>query len=298
MYGKHFESMYTGSMFGAGMNVFAVWGFAIANKGSDGVVEINPPFVASALGCGVEDVTSAIEFLCSPDENSRSEDKDGRRLLKVGSFTYEVVNHAKYVGMKNAEDRRRQGRESQARFREKHGGTVVSSSKQIVINSKQPVINSKQPVINSKQPVINSKQSKPIKIEDEDKDILKPLSSKLDGTVKDLFSFWQKTLKHPKAILSADRLKKIKARLKEGYPPERIKSAILGIANSPHNMGINEHGKKYDDIELICRTGSNVDRFADMETTEAVDDWWQTDEGGKPIFGIDGQLMPREDDRP
>jgi len=124
------------------------------------------------------------------------------------------------------------------------------------------------------------------------------LSSKLDGAVKDLFSFWQKTLKHPKAILSADRLKKIKARLKEGYPPERIKSAILGIANSPHNMGINEHGKKYDDIELICRTGSNVDRFADMETTEAVDDWWQTDEGGKPIFGIDGQLMPREDDRP
>ena len=30
-FGKHFVSMYEGSMFGAGLNVFAVWGYVIAH---------------------------------------------------------------------------------------------------------------------------------------------------------------------------------------------------------------------------------------------------------------------------
>lgn len=93
---------------------------------------------------------------------------------------------------------------------------------------------------------------------------VKPLSSKLDD-VKEIFSYWQSELNHAKAILSADRAKAIKARLKEGYSVDRIKQAIRGIKKSPHNMGQNDRGKKFDDIELICRRGSNVDRFAEME---------------------------------
>ena len=35
-------------------------------------------------------------------------------------------------------------------------------------------------------------------------------------------------------------------------------------------MGQNERGTIYDDIELICRDGKNVDRFADAENHRPV----------------------------
>jgi len=80
-----------------------------------------------------------------------------------------------------------------------------------------------------------------------------------------IFEFWQSELNHPQSRLDKKRLAAIKARLSEGYSVDRIKQAIRGIKNCPHNMGQNDRNQRYDDIELICRTGANVDRFADAE---------------------------------
>jgi len=88
------------------------------------------------------------------------------------------------------------------------------------------------------------------------------LSSKLDS-VKDVFVYWQQELKHPQSKLDKKREKAINARLQEGYSVDRIKQAIQGIKKIPHNMGQNDRNTIYDDIELICRSGANVDRFAD-----------------------------------
>ena len=88
--------------------------------------------------------------------------------------------------------------------------------------------------------------------------------------VEEIFSYWQTELGHEQAKLGDDRLKPIKARLKEGYTVERIKQAVRGIKNCPHNMGVNEQKVRYDDIELICRNGKNVDRFADMERPKEI----------------------------
>jgi hypothetical protein len=87
----------------------------------------------------------------------------------------------------------------------------------------------------------------------------------VNDQVNEVFEFWKLELNHPKASLDKTRHKAIKARLSEGYTPERIKQAIRGIKKSPHNMGQNDRNTVYDDIELICRSGKNVDRFADME---------------------------------
>lgn len=90
-----------------------------------------------------------------------------------------------------------------------------------------------------------------------------------DGLVQEIFDYWRSCLNHPKAILDAKREKAIRARLKEGYTVERIKAAIDGIQRSPHHMGQNDRQTVYDDIELICRSGTNVDKFADMALGEA-----------------------------
>lgn len=95
-FAKVFSSMYTGSMYGAGMHVFAVWGWVLANKDENGELEINPPLVSHVLGGTVEQVEDAIQYLTSPDPRSRSSEHEGRRLIKISQFGYRVVNHEQY----------------------------------------------------------------------------------------------------------------------------------------------------------------------------------------------------------
>jgi len=95
-YAKVFRTMYTGSLYGAGMHVFAVWGWVLAHKNAEGIVEVNPRLVGGELGGTVEQVGSALDYLMAPDPESRSKEDDGCRLVKVGQFEYQVVNHAKY----------------------------------------------------------------------------------------------------------------------------------------------------------------------------------------------------------
>jgi hypothetical protein len=106
MYGKSFASMYVGSMRGAGLHVFGVWNYCIANCDAKGEVEINADIVAFLLGCEAEQINKALEFLMSPDPNSRTKDEEGRRLLRLGQFSYKLVNHRHYQAMRTAEERR------------------------------------------------------------------------------------------------------------------------------------------------------------------------------------------------
>lgn len=126
MFGKHFASMYDGSMVGAGAIVFAVMGYVIANQVPDrkvgSQVRLNPKLLSAILGESEKDVTRAITYLCSPDPDTTTKTAKGRRLVKIGEFDYQVVNGAKYRMIRNEEDRREQNREAQFRFRAKKNG--------------------------------------------------------------------------------------------------------------------------------------------------------------------------------
>lgn len=116
MYGKFFASTYTGSMFGAGSNVFAVWGYVIANT-IDGQVELNPRLLSAALGASEDDVIGAIDYLCSPDPRSRSKVSDGKRLIREGEFAYRVPTFQNYRNIRNEEERREYNRIKKAEER-------------------------------------------------------------------------------------------------------------------------------------------------------------------------------------
>jgi hypothetical protein len=122
MFGKLFDSLFTGSMYGAGSPKFALMAYVIANMKPDREVgfqvELNPADLANRIGEPVNVIQSAIDFLCAPDKKSRSPAEDGRRLVQLGSYDYRVVNGAKYNDIKNEQERRRGNRERQARFRE------------------------------------------------------------------------------------------------------------------------------------------------------------------------------------
>ena len=80
-------------------------------------------------------------------------------------------------------------------------------------------------------------------------------------TVERIFTYWQKRMEHPKAQLSDERGRAIVKALKMGYTPHDLCCAIQGCSLTPHNMGQNERGEKYDSIELILRSASQIDRF-------------------------------------
>jgi hypothetical protein len=126
MFGKHFASMYTGSMMGAGAVPFAIMGYVIANLRPDpevgAQVELNPRLLAAILGENEAVIETGLKFLCAPDANSRTKDRDGRRLIRVGQFDYQVVNGAKYAAIRNEDDRRRSNREAKRRERARKMG--------------------------------------------------------------------------------------------------------------------------------------------------------------------------------
>lgn len=125
-FGKHFASMYEGSLIGSGSVVFAVMGYVIANQrpevGKDGerlVVTLNPRLLGMILGDGEKAVEEAIEFLCKKDENSHSKEQGGKRLVRLDQFDYWVVNGRYYRELGREERRREQNREAARRFRQK-----------------------------------------------------------------------------------------------------------------------------------------------------------------------------------
>jgi len=148
MFGKHFKQMYTGSMAGSGPVVFALWGYIISNADEEGNVEVNKRIVATAIGCSVEDIALALQFLQQPDPDSRSTEEQGKRLVQEGPFAYRIVTYQRYRLMRSNDDRREYMREYMRKYRAEHGENVNK-----IVNSKVNGANSKVNV-NTCKPVL------------------------------------------------------------------------------------------------------------------------------------------------
>lgn len=83
-------------------------------------------------------------------------------------------------------------------------------------------------------------------------------TSSLRSDVAECFAYWQERCNHPTAKLTADRRRRIEARLRENYTVHDVRRGIDGAARGAF---VNESGKRFDDIELICRTGSKLEDF-------------------------------------
>lgn len=80
------------------------------------------------------------------------------------------------------------------------------------------------------------------------------------AVVAELFAHWQTVCQHPQAKPTPERLRAIRARLRDGYTAAQVRQAIDGAARHPF---IDQRGKRHDDLTLICRNGSKLEDFAD-----------------------------------
>ena len=127
-YGKIFETVFTGTLFGSGPTVFAVWAYVIATAKPPGTVELNPKLLAACIGTDISDVKRAIEVLCAPDPDSRNPDQEGRRLVLLEGMQYQVVSFQKYRDMRDSEQRREYMRELMRKRRSANTANTVLTS--------------------------------------------------------------------------------------------------------------------------------------------------------------------------
>ena len=96
-------------------------------------------------------------------------------------------------------------------------------------------------------------------------------SVRLDEAVDRIFAFWLSATGRSAATTrkTPERTSKIKARLRDGYTERDIRRAIANVAQSEFHQGAK--GTRYDDITLICRNGSYLEKYRDMSDEEPTD---------------------------
>ena len=121
MYCKLFASLYQGTLRGRSDEIL-VFTNLLAHTSAGGMVDIHFRAVSEETGLSLDRVKQAILALESPDEESRSPEEQGARLVRLDehrAWGWRVVNHGKYRAIKNEDDRAEQNRLAQARFRER-----------------------------------------------------------------------------------------------------------------------------------------------------------------------------------
>lgn len=91
--------------------------------------------------------------------------------------------------------------------------------------------------------------------------IVEPTETAGPSPVREVFDTWRSELGHPNAKLDGKRRRAIQARLDDGYTAAELCEAVRGCARSEWHRGQNDRRQVYDDIELICRSATHVDRF-------------------------------------
>lgn len=85
--------------------------------------------------------------------------------------------------------------------------------------------------------------------------------------VSEVFEHWRRVMgKNGNAVLTPDRRKVIRARLKEGYSLADLKAAVEGLSKSDWHMGRDprSQGKRWDDLSYALGNGASVEKYRDL----------------------------------
>ena len=99
--------------------------------------------------------------------------------------------------------------------------------------------------------------------EEQEDSIVAPARPRLpiNADILTVFEHWKTELGHPQAKLDDKRKKLIRKALKSGYGVQQLCEAVTGCSLTPHNMGNNDGGQRYDGLHIILRDADQIDRF-------------------------------------
>jgi len=121
MYGKIFEMMYEGTLYG-NWEAIVTFQQMIVLADDEGFLDITPQALAARTSVPLEIITKGIEVLEGDDPHSRTKGHDGKRIIRINEnrpWGWQIVNYTKYRNMASHEDRKAYMREYM-RERRKH----------------------------------------------------------------------------------------------------------------------------------------------------------------------------------
>lgn len=122
---KLFQEILSSSIWNEDDKTRIVWVTLLAACNQGGVVRASVGGLAHQARVSRDDCFRALEKLSSPDEDSRSEEWDGRRIGKIdGGFL--ILNYARYRDRRSEDERREYMREYMRKYRKQN----VNNSKQ------------------------------------------------------------------------------------------------------------------------------------------------------------------------
>lgn len=122
MYGKVFTSIWDGSLYGH-LEATATLMALVTLCNAEGVVDMTHEAISGRTGWPIDFVKKGIAELEAVDPRSRTDESDGRRLIRMDEnrdWGWLIVNYKKYREKKDLDVEREQSRERVRRFRERN----------------------------------------------------------------------------------------------------------------------------------------------------------------------------------
>jgi len=133
MYGKIFESIYGGSLYGQWEAIVTMQQLIVLAD-ADGVIDMSVPAIVGKTSIPLEIIEKGLNILAEPDPHSRTPGSDGVRIQLLDEhrdWGWFLVNHEKYKNLRTAEDRREYMKEYMRKRRaETAANNSVDSCKQ------------------------------------------------------------------------------------------------------------------------------------------------------------------------
>ncbi len=83
------------------------------------------------------------------------------------------------------------------------------------------------------------------------------------AAVQAVFDHWVRVMGKDRSKLDESKAKKIRARLREGFSVDDLKTAIDGCRSSPHHMGQNDTGTPYNSVVSVFKDGTRVEEHVE-----------------------------------
>jgi len=129
MYGKVFESIYDGTLAGHWQAIVTMQQLIVLAT-PDGVVDMTPDAIARRTSIPLHIINAGLVHLAQPDPHSRTFGEDGKRIVLLDDhrpWGWRLVNHAKYMRLRDMEQKRANDRERIAEKRKKNNSVAIVS---------------------------------------------------------------------------------------------------------------------------------------------------------------------------
>lgn len=235
----------------------------LAEADEHGVVDIpSVKVLAHRMNMTVEQTERGLAVLEAPDEESRSADDDGRRVVREGRV-WRIVNSRKYREMRTENQERDRLRKIRERASDTSGQARTDSDSSDASESVQDKTDAATDLdldldLEKKRDMGTSPPAPPAATPPMPG--LEPEPARAPKA-DPVFAHWVKVMgKDPsRTLLTGDRKGKLKARRREKYTDAQLCQAIDGCRLSEFHMGKNDRGELYNDLATILRDGRTVD---------------------------------------